>query len=230
VLSLVLHSALMFTLRHLRPFAGPLRHERHDLVYIYLTQPYKPAVIAQVAVQPSSPARPLPHRRARKHPGRAPKPHPMLKPELALAPSPSKTASSPVPAQPQVRPSAATVRATGINASGDGGNAGGGVPSSVRDQPVPISRVAHPPVLLLRALPRYPTEARLRGIEGRVLLRAIIDRTGAIEDDISVVESVAILDAAAIEALRKWRFKPGSDRDGHPLRVLVEVPLHFSLH
>jgi periplasmic protein TonB len=220
---------LMFTLRHLRPFAGPFRDERRDLVYVYLTQP-KPAVIPHVALQSSPPAAPLLHRRARKHPVPAPKPHSMRKPEIALAPSPSKAASSPLPAQPQVRASAATVRTTGINASGDGKNAGGDVPFSVRDQPVPINRVAHPPVLLLRALPIYPTEARLRGIQGRVLLRAIIDRTGAIEDDISVVESVAILDAAAIEALRKWRFKPGSDRDGHPLRVLVEVPLHFSLH
>jgi len=38
-----------------------------------------------------------------------------------------------------------------------------------------------------------------------------------------------MLDQAAIDALRRWRFSPGRDREGSAVRVLLEVPLRFTL-
>jgi protein TonB len=89
--------------------------------------------------------------------------------------------------------------------------------------------VEHPPVPISRVLPDYPSAARARGLEGEVVLRAIVDRQGAVEQQIVVIESVPSLDQAAIEALRRWRFEPGRDAYNRPVRVVIEVPLRFRL-
>ena len=56
-----------------------------------------------------------------------------------------------------------------------------------------------------------------------------MDRNGRIEAEITVLKSVAMLDKAAIEALRQWRFTPGRDANGQAVRVIVEVPIRFVL-
>jgi protein TonB len=50
-----------------------------------------------------------------------------------------------------------------------------------------------------------------------------------VEHEIKVIESIPILDQAAISAVRQWRFTPGRDRNGTPVRVLLQVPLRFML-
>jgi protein TonB len=62
-----------------------------------------------------------------------------------------------------------------------------------------------------------------------VVLEAIVDREGRIETEVKVLKSVAMLDKAAIEALRQWRFTPGRDANGQPVRVILEVPIRFVL-
>ena len=71
--------------------------------------------------------------------------------------------------------------------------------------------------------------ARARSLEGRVVLRAVVDRQGHVEQAITVVDSQPTFDAAAIDALRQWRFQPGRDHDGTTVRVLIEVPIRFQL-
>jgi protein TonB len=61
------------------------------------------------------------------------------------------------------------------------------------------------------------------------VLRFIVDQSGRVEREIEVVTSLPMLDQAAIEAVRQWRFSPGRDRDGKAVRVLVSVPLQFTL-
>jgi len=85
------------------------------------------------------------------------------------------------------------------------------------------------PVLLSSTIPSYPERARRLGIEGQVVLRFIVDQSGRVERDIQVVTSLPMLDQAAIYAVRQWRFSPGRDRNGNPVRVLVSVPLQFTL-
>jgi protein TonB len=78
-------------------------------------------------------------------------------------------------------------------------------------------------------VPVYPPAARARNLEGRVVLRAVVDRDGRVEQAITIVESIPLLDPAAIDALRQWRFTPGQDRDGHTVRVLIDLPIRFQL-
>jgi protein TonB len=54
----------------------------------------------------------------------------------------------------------------------------------------------------------YTDQARQDGVEGRLVLEVTVDENGAVTD-VSVVNSVdAALDAAAIAAVKQWRFKP----------------------
>ena len=110
-----------------------------------------------------------------------------------------------------------------------GGVVGTALEKSVVEAPLRLDQVAHPPVLVSRVDPDYPEVARLKEIEGRVVLEAIVDREGRIETGVKVLKSVAMLDKAAIEALRQWRFTPGRDANGQPVRVILEVPIRFVL-
>jgi len=94
---------------------------------------------------------------------------------------------------------------------------------------VPGTAVYQAPVLLSSTTPSYPERARRLGIEGRVVLRFIVDQLGRVDWKIQVVTSIPMLDQAAIDAVRQWRFSPGRDRNGNPVRVLVSVPLQFTL-
>ncbi len=77
--------------------------------------------------------------------------------------------------------------------------------------------------------PRYPSAARRRGLEGRLVLRVAVDRTGK-PDRLTLVESSghALLDEAAIAAVSRWRFTPGR-RGGATVAATVDVPIVFRL-
>jgi len=62
----------------------------------------------------------------------------------------------------------------------------------------------------------YPASARANGVEGRLVLRLTVGPDGSVTQ-VEVVSSVeASLDAAAIVAAKKWRFKPAL-RCGKPV-------------
>lgn len=105
----------------------------------------------------------------------------------------------------------------------------GGVVGGTIAAPLRLDQVAQPPVVILRVPPHYPEVARRRSIQGRVVLEAIVDREGRIESDITVLQSAAMLDNAAIDALRQWRFTPGRDANGQTVRVILNVPIRFVL-
>ena len=75
--------------------------------------------------------------------------------------------------------------------------------------------------------PVYPEAARLAKIEGIVILEATIDERGFVTDA-RVLRSVPFLDAAALAALRQWRYTP-TLLNGVPVRVLMTVTFRFSL-
>lgn len=82
---------------------------------------------------------------------------------------------------------------------------------------------------LANPAPRYPYMARRRGQEGRVILRVQVNAAGHAEA-VSIWQSSGyrVLDDAALDAVRKWRFIP-AHRAGKPVSGLVEVPVAFKL-
>jgi TonB family protein len=84
------------------------------------------------------------------------------------------------------------------------------------------------PALLSRVDPEYSEEARKAKYQGAVLLNIEVDPSGKVTN-IKVQRSLGLgLDEKAIEAVRKWRFKPGY-KDGKPVTVTVSIEVDFRL-
>lgn len=73
----------------------------------------------------------------------------------------------------------------------------------------------------------YPEDARRQRISGTVIVQALVDTEGRVRDT-RVSRSIPALDAAAVTAVWKWRFKPATF-GGEPVAVWVAVPVKFSL-
>lgn len=86
-----------------------------------------------------------------------------------------------------------------------------------------------PPQVLTRLDPHYPLEARRSGTEGHVLVRVLIDEDGRVEEaEIVESEPTGVFDAAALKAIRGWRFSPAT-RLGQPVAVRVDIPVSFRM-
>jgi TonB family protein len=70
---------------------------------------------------------------------------------------------------------------------------------------------------------KYPVEARSGQAQGTVVLKAVVDENGKVED-LRLVEGNATLATAAVQAVKQWRYRPYV-RDGkaQPFRTVVIV-------
>jgi len=85
-----------------------------------------------------------------------------------------------------------------------------------------------PPVAIETASPPYSELARRAHVEGIVVLEAIIGPDGAVRD-VRVLRSASpLLDPGALEAVRRWRYRPARV-DGRPVAVFLNVVVTFSL-
>ena len=110
----------------------------------------------------------------------------------------------------------------------EGGTGSGIVPSS--DQVFLESVVEERPELLSGPQPLYPDLLRQAGIEGRVLVQAIIDTAGRAEPtSVKVIQSPNPgFDQAAKTAVLKALFRPARVH-GRAVRVLVNIPYDFKI-
>jgi protein TonB len=76
----------------------------------------------------------------------------------------------------------------------------------------------------------YPDLLRQAGIEGSVLVEAIVDTTGRAEPgSIRVIQSAnALFNPPALDVIARAVYRPGRV-NGEPVRVLVNVPVNFSI-
>jgi protein TonB len=77
--------------------------------------------------------------------------------------------------------------------------------------------------------PNYPEASRRRGEQGVVRVELFVDPAGRVAD-VRMIESsgFAALDAAAMETLRDWRFRP-AERAGLPVMGSITTAVHFRL-
>ncbi len=84
------------------------------------------------------------------------------------------------------------------------------------------------PVVLTKVDPEYSEEARKAKYSGMVELEAIVDTDGRARD-IRVVKSLGMgLDEKAMEAVAKWKFRPGT-KNGQPVNVRARIDVNFRL-
>jgi TonB family protein len=106
---------------------------------------------------------------------------------------------------------------------------GGGVPLPPPPPPPP-QRIGSGAVqlnLISSPKPQYPERARAARVQDYVMMQATIDKTGAVVD-LKVLRGHPLLNDAAIEAVRQWRYKPIL-LNGEPIDVITTITTNFSL-
>ena len=122
---------------------------------------------------------------------------------------------------------AGTGRGGGIG-EGNGAGIGDGSTAGIGGGPYRPGAGVTPPSLLQEVKPSYTDEGRRRGVQGDVVMEAVVRADGSV-GSLRVIRGLgAGLDQRAIDAVRQWRFSPAR-RYGTPVDVLVEVAVEFRL-
>jgi periplasmic protein TonB len=82
-------------------------------------------------------------------------------------------------------------------------------------------------MLISKAMPKYPPIAVSARASGTVVLQATISRGGTIEN-LRVVSGPALLQQAALDAVKQWRYRPYL-LNGEPVEVETTVNVEFTL-
>lgn len=94
-------------------------------------------------------------------------------------------------------------------------------------EPIRLHSGMQAPRKLVHVSPRYPPVAQAAHVEGLVVLDAVIDSAGRVTD-VRVTHSIRLLDEAAVDAVRQWRFTP-TLLNGEPVSILLTVSVRFTL-
>jgi len=106
----------------------------------------------------------------------------------------------------------------------DQGTSGLAKPCSDKNPPP----CATPPRLVHRVSAEYSDEARRANYQGTCVVSAVVGTDGR-TSHLHMLSSVGMgLDEKAMEAVRKWKFKPAM-MDGKPVAVEIAVEVSFSL-
>ena len=84
------------------------------------------------------------------------------------------------------------------------------------------------PEAIVRVPPNYPAEARAKGIQGTVMVKALVLKDGTVREA-HASEPLQYLDRAAEACVLQWRFKPAMS-GSTPVAVWVSIPVKFTLH
>ena len=106
------------------------------------------------------------------------------------------------------------------NGPGSGGGIGGGA--------YRIGGGVSAPAVLAKIEPEYSEEARKAKFQGTVTLYIEVDENGK-PKNLRVLRALGLgLDEKAIEAVSRWKFRPGQ-KDGKPVTVAATVEVNFRL-
>jgi protein TonB len=201
-----------------------------SLLYATKQLPAVPDVLAFVAEMPTAAPPPPPAPPAQVKPR-------VVTPQAAASSAQSAPVEAParIEAEPTVTPSADP----GVPGGVEGGIAAGvvgGVPPTVMagldappppvsNEPIRLGGQLKPPALIKRVEPIYPQIAQLAGIDGIVILDAIIDEHGHVQS-VKVLRGHALLAAAATDAVQQWIYEP-LRLNGTPTAFELTVTLSF---
>jgi protein TonB len=83
---------------------------------------------------------------------------------------------------------------------------------------------------LVRINPTYPPREEARGTEGWVLVQFTVTATGTVRDAVVLdAEPKSVFDAAALEAIGRWRYNPRVDRGVPVDRVGLQTVIRFKI-
>lgn len=201
ILVALAHAGAWYGLSQLRDDIVPPRPLK--VIEVALLTPPAPPRIAE---KPPEPPRPEP--RPKMQPREKPVPRPLLAAQAVAEREMEQAAEPPPPAPTPPAPVAEPPRTA---------------PEPVVEAPrFNAAYLNNPP-------PAYPLAARRRGMEGRVLVRAEVQADGSCNRvELKKTSGHDLLDQAALEAVKKWRFVPAR-KGGQAVTAWVEVPITFNL-
>jgi TonB family protein len=103
------------------------------------------------------------------------------------------------------------------------------IPQSDSGQPmrIRVSQGVSARLLIKKVEPQYPDDARQGQIEGKVVLRIVIDKNGDVQG-LTLVSGHPMLAPAAIEAVKQWKYKPYL-LNGQPMAMETQDVVVFRL-
>jgi periplasmic protein TonB len=111
---------------------------------------------------------------------------------------------------------------------GDGNVNGPGTVEAPEEGPVHITVGITRPEILHKVAPRYTPMALKAGVQGTVIIEAIIDKRGRVTNQ-RILRSLPMgLDQAAMEAVQQWRFSPAM-RGDVPVEVYFTLTVNFTI-
>jgi protein TonB len=81
-------------------------------------------------------------------------------------------------------------------------------------------------LILKKVAPSYPEEARKKHIQGSVVMKAIINHQGDVQD-ITVVSGDSLFVPAAVAAAKQWKYKPYLIQ-GQPVEIETQIMMYFT--
>ena len=127
----------------------------------------------------------------------------------------------------------------GVPGGVPGGSMGGVMGSILSATNAPAPKVAPPTrirvssgvtqgLLVRRIEPQYPQMAKIARVQGAVVLAAVIGKDGTIENLHVVSTASPLLNTAAVEAVKQWKYRPYI-LNGEPVEVDTTVTVNFTL-
>lgn len=123
------------------------------------------------------------------------------------------------------RPACPDCNGTDPNADPQVKTSGGGDFGS--GAPIVLRAGMKPPAVVSRVDPRYTETARKVGLQGVVIVEAVIDEHGRVES-VKVLRGLPLgLEEAAVSAVRQWKFEPARYLDGRAVKVYYNLTINF---
>ena len=153
-------------------------------------------------------------------------PQPTVAPNIPVLPPQPQPITEPISQQP-----ATSALETTATATEDGNRMA--TPSLLVDSDGELpdgKSLKFSPVFLHHPMPVYPEYARRRGINGFVILQFIVDINGrVVEPSVQQANPQGYFETAAIRAIKQWRFSPGRNDKGTPVRCRLQMRIDFIL-
>ena len=185
-----------------------------------LPEPHRAIEFVEVTpvVVPSPP--PIPRTRERSQPDTAPSNVPPLEEPQGVAAEPEPAITEPFDVPPSL--------VDGVAFGDDSPVRDPVPPPPPRDEErVRVGGAIARPERIRYVPPIYPAIAHAAGIEGTVILEAVIGTDGAVRE-VRALRPAPFLEAAAVEAVQQWLFTP-TRLNGEPVPVVVTVTVTFTL-
>ena len=126
----------------------------------------------------------------------------------------------------------------GVPGGVPGGQMNGVIGGIISNTPVAVPKIAVSRVrvsagvtqgmIIHKVQPAYPQMAKIARVQGPVVLAAIIGKDGTIQNLHVVSSASPLLNQAAIDAVKEWRYKPYI-LNGEPVEVDTQVTVNFTL-